>query len=198
MDYTIVGLPARLVAQEEQITEEPAEEEHNPILPEIDELIVGSLAFLIVFLVLAKFAFPRINEAMQGRTKKIQDDLEGAESQRKEAEALLARYEEQLADARNEAGRIIEEARKTAESMRRDVLAKAEEESRQIVARAQEEIRAERDRAFQELRSSVGELSVELASRVIGANLDRKTQEKLVDDYIAEVGSLGNGNGSGG
>ncbi len=73
------------------------------------------------------------------------------------------------------------------------MLAKAEDESRLIVARAQEEIRAERDRAFEDLRRSVGELSVELASRVVGTTLDKKAHAKLVEDYIDELGGLGNG-----
>jgi F-type H+-transporting ATPase subunit b len=195
MEYELRGLP-RILAQEETQTEEPAgaeAEEHNPILPEADELIFGSLAFLLVFLVLARYAFPRLNQGLQQRREKIQRDLERAEAARQEAEAVLSRYEEQLQDARGEANRIIEEARKTAESMRRDLLAKAEDDSRQVVARAQEEIRAERDRAFQELRTQVGELSVELAARVVGQELDRDRHRQLVDDYIEEVAGMGNG-----
>ena len=81
--------------------------------------------------------------------------------------------------------------------MRKDVLAKAEDESRQIVARAQEEIRAERDRAFEELRASVGDLSLEIAERVIGHTLDKKRQSSLVDEYIDELTRQGNGQGKG-
>lgn len=194
MDITLVGLPFTSAQEEEPVTEEPAhEEEHNPILPEVDEIIVGALAFLIVFVVLWRFAFPRLNTAMEGRTEKIKGDLEKAESDRLEAEEVRRRYEEQLQDARGESSRIIEEARKTAEQLRRDVLERAEEESRQIVARAQEEIRAERDRAFEQLRSQVGALSVELASRVVGAELDVDRQRRLVDDYIDEVSRMGDG-----
>lgn len=201
MRLKIVGLPGTLAQEQETetVTEEPVHaEEENPLLPEVDELIFGSLAFLLVFAILAKYAFPRINEALKARTEKIRGDLEKAEETRREAEQQLSRYGEQLREARGEAGRIIEEARKTAESMRQDLLEKAEEESRQIVSRAQEEIRAERDRAFQELRSQVGELSVELASRVIGQSLDRDRQVRLVDDYIDELMEQGNGSGGGG
>jgi F-type H+-transporting ATPase subunit b len=192
MEYEVHGLPSTL-GQEETQTEQPQAEEHNPILPEADELIFGSLAFLLVFLVLARYAFPRLNQGLSDRREKIQGDLERAESARQEAEAILTRYEERLQDARSEANRIIDEARKTAESMRRDLLARAEDESRQIVARAQEEIRAERDRAFQELRTQVGALSVDLASRVVGESLDRDRQLRLVDEYIDEVAGMGNG-----
>ena len=197
MNLQIRGLPFPVAQAEGTQTEHPEEEEHNPILPELDEIIVGALAFIIVFWVLAKFAFPRLNKAMQDRTDKIQGDLENAESERQQAEQLLARYEEQLKDARGEANRIIEESRKTADQMRQDLLERAEEESRQIVARAQEEIRAERDRAFEQLRSQVGALSVELASRIVGMELDSERQRRLVDDYIDEIASMGNGKGNG-
>jgi F-type H+-transporting ATPase subunit b len=192
MELAIAGVPV-LRAQEHE-TEVEGAEEHNPLLPEINELIPGALAFLLVFLVLARYAFPRMNQGLKDRSDKIQGDLEKAERSREEAETQLARYEEQLREARAEAGRIIDEARKTAESMRRDLLAKAEDESRQVVERAQEEIRAERDRAFQDLRAQVGELSVELATRVVGESLDRERQLRLIEGYIDEVAGMG-GNG---
>jgi F-type H+-transporting ATPase subunit b len=203
MGYLVLGLP-RTVAQEaqQQTEEHPAgAEEHNPILPEPGELIFGALAFLLVFWVLARYAFPRLNEAMKARTEKIQGDLEKAEGARSEAESALKRYEEQQHEARAESGRIIDDARKTAEKMRKDLLAKAEDEARLVVSKAQEEIRAERERAFQELRRQVGELTVDLAERVVGENLNKERQLKLVDGYIEELAGTGDGNerkGSGG
>jgi F-type H+-transporting ATPase subunit b len=198
MDYVVAGLP-EVVAQEEHTTEEPgAAEEHNPIIPEVDEIIVGGLAFILVFLVLARFAFPRLNEAMKARTEKIQGDLEKAEQAKGSAESALERYEEQLREARAEAGKIIDEARKTAEQVRKDAAARAEDDARQTVAKAQEEIRAERDRALQELRAEVGALSVTLAERVVGQSLDKDRQLKLVDDYIDELTESGNGKKGGG
>jgi F-type H+-transporting ATPase subunit b len=198
MDYVVAGLP-EVVAQDEHTTEEPgAAEEHNPIIPEVDEIIVGGLAFILVFLVLARYAFPRLNEAMKARTEKIQGDLEKAEHAKGSAESALERYEEQLREARAEAGKIIDEARKTAEQVRKDAAARAEDEARQTVAKAQEEIRAERDRALQELRAEVGTLSVTLAERVVGQSLDKDRQLKLVDDYIDELTESGNGKKGGG
>jgi F-type H+-transporting ATPase subunit b len=192
MPYAVIGLPqAQPETQTE--TEEPGAEEHNPILPEPDELIFGGLAFLLVLVVLARYAFPRINQGLKERSDRIQGDLEKAESSRTEAEQMLSRYEEQLQEARSEAGRIIDEARRTADSMRKDLLAKAEDEANQVVARAQEEIRAERDRAFGELRQQVGELSVELAARVVGESMDKERQLRLVEGYIEELTGAGNG-----
>jgi F-type H+-transporting ATPase subunit b len=170
-----------------------AAEEKNPILPDIAELIYGTLAFLIVFGLLAKFAFPALNTMLAERTAKIQGEMEKAEATRQEADGLLAEYRQNLAGARDESNRIIEESRKTAEQLRRDVQAKAEEESQATVARAQEEIRAERDRVFAELRGQVGDIAVELAGRVVGESLDRSTHERLIDEYIDQVASGGDG-----
>lgn len=171
-----------------------AEEAKNPILPDVAELIYGALAFLIVFLVLWKFAFPALNKMLEERTGKIQGNLEKAEESRLQAERELADYRAQLANARDESNRIIEEARRTADQLRKDLQAKAEQEAQSTVVRAQEEIRAERDRALQELKTQVGDIAVDLAGRVVGRSLDKSTHERLIDDYIQQVAS-GNGQG---
>jgi len=163
--------------------------------PDPAELIYGSIAFILTFAVLAKFAFPALNKMLAERSGKIQGNLEKAEQVRTQAETELAQYRRQLAGARDEANRIIEEARKTADQLRRDLAAKAEQEAQATVARAQEEIRAERDRVFQELRVQVGEIAVDLAGRVVGRSLDASAHAQLIDEYIDQVGASGNGRG---
>lgn len=163
----------------------------NPILPDIAEIIFGGLAFLIVFAGLWKFAFPALGTMLAERSAKIQGEMEKAEGTRVAADRVLADYRTQLAGARDEANRIIEEARKTADQLRRDIQAKAEQEAQATVARAQEEIRAERDRVFAELRGQVGDIAVELAGRVVGESLDKGTHERLIDEYIDQVAGSG-------
>ncbi len=170
-----------------------AAEDKNPILPDVAELVYGALAFIIVFAVLAKFAFPALGKMLQERSAKIQGNLDGAEQARTTAEQELAEYRAQLAGARDESNRIIEEARRTADQMRRDLQAKAEQEAQAAVARAQEEIRAERDRVFQELREQVGVIAVDLAGRVVGESLDPSAHQRLIDEYIEQVAGAGNG-----
>jgi F-type H+-transporting ATPase subunit b len=170
--------------------------EREDLYPHLSELIIAALAFFILFFFMSKWVIPRVNQTLEQRRQKIQGDLEGAEEARRAAQQELGQYREQLAGARDEANRIIEEARKTAESMRRDMASKAEQESQGIVARAQEEIRAERDRVFQELKAQVGELSIELAARVVGESLDKERQLRLVDDYIEELSGMPSGNGT--
>jgi F-type H+-transporting ATPase subunit b len=159
------------------------------LYPHAAELIVGAVAFGVLFYFMWKWVIPRLNTLLDERRAQIQGQLESAEQTRQQAEHELADYRSQLAGAREEANRIIEEARATAEQFRQDIQAKAEEESRLTVARAQDEIRAERDRVFNELRTQVGDIAVELAGRVVGAELDTTSHERLIDDYIDQVAS---------
>lgn len=172
-----------------------AAEENDPkdLYPHWEELLVGAVAFFILFFFMAKWVLPRVNRLLDERRDKIQGDLERAEQTRRAAEAELAGYREQLAGAREEGNRIIEEARKTAEELRKDLQARAEQEAQATVARAREEIRAERDRVFQELRTQVGAIAVDLAGKVVGQSLDKKAHQKLIEDYIDQVSASGNG-----
>jgi F-type H+-transporting ATPase subunit b len=181
-----------LLAQAEEETNDPAD-----LYPHWEELLVGALAFAILFFFMWKWVLPRVNALLEERRHKIQGDLERAEQTRGEADQLLADYRAQLANAREEANRIIEEARKSADQLRKDLQGKAEQEAQATVARAQEEIRAERDRVLQELSTQVGQIALELAGRVVGRSLDESTHRQLVDEYIELVGSSEGGNGSG-
>ena len=165
------------------------------LYPQASELIVGAVAFAILFYFMWKWVIPRVNTLLEERRAQIQGQLESAEQTRQQAEGELAEYRKQLASAREDANRIIEEARETAEQFRRDIQAKAEEESRNTVARAQDEIRAERDRVFNELRAQVADIAVILAGRVVGAELDTKSHQRLIDEYIEQVASGANGQG---
>jgi F-type H+-transporting ATPase subunit b len=192
MSYIVKGLPGSVAqeqthtgTQEEQVPEET--NEASDLYPHANELIVGAIAFAILFFFIWKWALPRLNKLLDERREKIQGQLEEAERARREADEVRRRYEDQLRDARGEANRIIEEARKTAESLSKDMLAKADDESRKVVARAQEEIRSERERVFEELKATVAELSISVAERVVGESLTKDRQMKLVDSYIAEL-----------
>jgi F-type H+-transporting ATPase subunit b len=182
-----------LLAQEGEHAEEPSG--LDLILPDLAELIWGAILFALVLLVLNKVAFPALKKAIAQREEKIQGDLEEAENAKAEANKQLEDYKKQLADARGEANRIIEEARQSAEQVRKDLVAKAEQEAQQIVERAQEQITAERNRTVQELQSTIADLSIELASKVVGRSLDDKSQREMVDAYISEVAAMSDGGG---
>lgn len=166
------------------------EEAPNPILPEINEVIWAILSFAVLFGLLAKFAFPAIRRGLEGREQTIRDDLEAAQSARREADETLNEYRQQLAEARNEAGRIIEEARQAADGLRREVQENAEAEAASARERAQAEIDQAVSRARSDLQRQVGDFAVQLAERIVERNLDRETQQALIDEYIQEVGGM--------
>ncbi|HLG00274.1 MAG TPA: F0F1 ATP synthase subunit B [Acidimicrobiia bacterium] len=174
------------------------EESPNPILPATNEIIWGGLAFLVVFGLLWKMAIPAIQKGLKAREDKIRDDLEAAEKAKADAQTELAEYRAQLADARNEAARIIEEARQAADAMRREVQDSAEQEASKARERAQSEIEQTVTRARADLQREMGDFAVRLAERIVERNLDRSAQQALIDQYIAEVGALRGGNGNGG
>lgn len=165
------------------------------ILPDTVELVWGAITFAFVASFLVWKVWPRLREAVEKREREIAGNVEGAESQRREAQKLLDDYKAQLADARAEANKIIEEARQSAEKVRKELIVKAEEDAKATVAKAKGEIEVERARTMDELRGQVAGLAVDLAEKVVGRSLDRSAQSQLVDDYISEVGTM-SGNGS--
>ncbi len=165
------------------------QEAPSPIIPARDELLWGTLSFLLLLGLMRKFAYPGIKKGMDARTQRIRDNLDEAEKTKAEAETILAEYQRQLADAKSESGRIIEEARQTAEQMRRDLMARAEAEVNDLRQRTRQEIEAAQQRAVADLRAQVSELAIGAAEVVVQKNLDRDTNRVLVDRFIEQVGA---------
>ena len=161
----------------------------NPIIPAMDEVIWGTLSFLILFAVMAKFAYPALKKAMDARSEKIQGDLDAADSARSDAESLRAGYDAKLAEAQAEAARIIEAARADAEQVRQDRIAAIEPEIAEKRAEAEADIEAAKDRALADLRAQVTSLAVGAAEQVVRSSLDEAAYARLVDDYIESVGN---------
>jgi F-type H+-transporting ATPase subunit b len=161
----------------------------SPLTPEPNEIIWGSLAFLVLLVAMWKWGVPAIKNMEEARETRIRNDLEAAEKTRLDVEAEKATYDAQLADARHEAGRIIDEARQAAETVRRDLIARAEEEANDVRARAQADIANQRTQAMSQLRTDVAALSIDLAGRIVERNLDNDTNRQLVDSFIDQVGS---------
>jgi F-type H+-transporting ATPase subunit b len=168
----------------------------NPILPEPNEVVWGSIAFFALFLVLRQFAFPAIQRSLKAREDRIRADLEAAEAAKAEARGVLSEYRQQLANARNEAGRIIEEARQAADELRRELRARAEAEAVELRNRAQADIEATVAEARAELERQVADFAITLAEKIVERSLDRQAQQALIERYIEEVGAMGAGAGS--
>jgi len=160
----------------------------NPLIPHWPELIIGSIAFLIVFALLAKVLMPRISATLAERTDAIEGGLKRAEDAQDEAKRVLAQYRAQLADARHEAARIREQANEEAAQIVAQGRADGAAERERIIATASAQIEADRQQAVTALRAEVGSLAVDLASRIVGESLtDEARQSRLVDRFLGEL-----------
>ena len=165
-----------------------AEQLQNPLLPNLTELIVGLITFGIIFVVLWRVLIPRLNQTLAERTDKIEGGLQRAEEAQDEANATLAKYREQLAEARHEAARLREQAREQGAQIIAEMREQAQAEARRLVDAAHVQIEADRQQALQSLRTEVGGLAVDLASRVVGESLtDEARQRRTVERFLDEL-----------
>ena len=157
------------------------------LIPKMAEFIPALIAFLVIWVVLAKLVWPQVLSMMEKRQQKIQDDLDAAERSKIQAAEEAKSYEAKILDAHHEADAIVAKAKKEAEEVRSAVLAKAQREAADIIAKAHGAVDSERHKAMIELSSSVVDLSVEIASKIIGNDLSEEEQRRLAEKDRAEV-----------
>lgn len=160
------------------------------LLPKPAEFIPTLIIFLVIWFVMAKFAWPSILGTMEKREKKIADDLAAAELAKEKAAATEREIEEQLHEAYREAEEIVVRAKKEAEAQRSKIMAKAQADAADVVAKAKDAVDSERRKAMIELSGSVVELSVDIASKIIGDAMTPEQQRQLAAKYLAEVSSV--------
>jgi F-type H+-transporting ATPase subunit b len=158
--------------------------------PEPGLIIWTLVSFFILLILLKKVAFPPILKGMKKREETIKQQLEEAQKAKKEAENLLGDYKRQLAEARSEAQKIINEGKSLGENMRKEIVQKAQEESNQIVKRAQEEIELQKQKAILELQEKIADLSIMAATKIINKSLNTEDNRRLVEEYVSKVGDL--------
>lgn len=162
--------------------------EAYPILPHPAELIVGFIAFGILYWIIKTKVVPRFEEVYAERAAAIDGGMKQAEQAQAEAEAALAEYRAQLAEARAEAQRIREDARAEGAAIVAEMREKAAADAARITESAHKQIEAERQQAVVQLRSEVGRLATELASRIVGESLaDEARQSRVVDRFLTEL-----------
>lgn len=173
-----------------------AEEGPSPVLPHVEEVVIGLIAFALLLFVLWRYAYPKFEQVYQERTELIEGGIARAEEAQRKANELLEEYRAQLAEARTEAARIRDDARADAEAIRQEVMAQAREEADRIIAAGREALATERERLLQELRSHVGELAVELAGRIIGEALaEEARRNRTVERFLEELETGGEATG---
>lgn len=130
---------------------------------------------------------PRISEALDRRQHAIEESIDHADQVRKQADELLAEYQQRLRDAREQAEQIVERSRKTAEAREREVQAEAQERREQMMEQTRKDIEAETRRAIQEIRREVADLTVLATEKITRKVLDEDDQRRLVQDALAEL-----------
>ena len=159
-----------------------------PIIPHPAELIIGLLFFAVAYWVFAKFVVPRFEEMFAERTAAIEGGIRKAEIAQAEASAALEQYRSELADARAERARIIQQASEEAAVIAAEIRQRAAEDAERITTAASQQIQAERQQAIVQLRQEVGRLSIDLASRIVGESLeDEARQRRVVDGFLADL-----------
>jgi F-type H+-transporting ATPase subunit b len=160
----------------------------NPIGLPWGEVVIAAVAFVILIVVLGKFAWPMFEKAYADRTAAIEGGIAKAERAQAEAAEALEQYNRQLATAREEAAKIREEARTAAQAIRDDLLAQAHADSDRVSATGRAQLEAQRQQILAELRADLGRTSVELASKIVGESLtDEARQQRTVERFLAEL-----------
>ena len=168
------------------------------VSPNVGLMLWTLLVFVISMYLLSRFAFPRIQEALDRRQRAIEESIESAERTRREADQLLAEYRERLTDARGQADDIVARARRTAEAQQEEALVEARRRREEMLEQTRREIQAETRRAIQEIRSEVADLTVLATEKVTRKSLDSADQRRLVDEAVSELdfAALARGDGS--
>ena len=159
-----------------------------PLLPHPAELIIGLIAFAILYWIYATKVVPKMEAMYEERAAAIEGGMQQAEEAQNEAKAALEKYNAQLAGARTEANEIRESAREQGASIIAEMRGQAQAEAARITESAKRQVDAERQQAVVQLRQEVGALSTTLAGKIVGESLeDEVRQNGIVDRFLAEL-----------
>lgn len=167
-----------------------AEGAPNLLSPSYGLMFWTLIIFVILFVILSKFAFGPITAAVEAREKALEDAIAGAKADREAAALLLADQRREIEGARQEAQRIIADARQAGERVRAELIETAKAEQTAMLERARTEIGQERDKAILELRREAVDLAIAGASKVVEQNLDSQANRRIVENFLASVPSV--------
>jgi F-type H+-transporting ATPase subunit b len=145
--------------------------------------------FAVVYFVLKRWAWPGLLGAVEAREKALEEAIEGAKRDREAAALLLAEQQRELEKTRAEVHKHMSDARAASEKVRAEMLEQTRKEQGEMLERAKRDIATERDKAIAQLRSEAVELAILGASKVIEENLDNDKNRKLVEGYLASIGT---------
>ncbi|MFC4024968.1 F0F1 ATP synthase subunit B [Oceanobacillus longus] len=154
----------------------------------VGDMLVQLFFFLVLLMLLKKFAWGPLMDKMQEREEYVAGEIESAEKSRLEAEKASNEAATQLNQVKQEAQKLIEDAKTAGIKQEQDIVESARKEADRIIQAAQVDIQNEKEQALQALQDKVASLSVLIASKVIEKEISEKDQEQLINDYIKEVG----------
>jgi F-type H+-transporting ATPase subunit b len=172
-------------AQEAETAAAPAPV--NLLSPNYGLMAWTLIIFVILAIVLAKFAFGPITRSVEAREQALDDAMNAAKHDREEAARLLAEHRAALDASRGEAQKIIAEAREAAERVRAEIVEHAHAEQARVMERTRQEIESEKIKAIADLRREAVDLAIAGASRVIEKNLDQPTNRQIVENFLSTV-----------
>ena len=157
------------------------------VSPGLGLMIWTLIAFGATFLILRKYAYPLISDALEKRRRQIEESIEYAAQMRQEADKLLEEYRARLKEAREQADDILVRSRKAAEAYEQEVKEKSRHEHQEALERTRREIEAETRRALDEIRKEVANLTIIATEKVARKTLDSEDQKRLIEEALAEV-----------
>jgi len=161
---------------------------NNPLVQPDPGLYIWTIAtFLILLVLLAKFAWRPLLEALEKRQESIRQSLDDARQARQELERLQAESQRILAQARTEAEAIVARTRDDANRLREELRQKAQQEAGGILRNAEKQIELETARALQQIRQEAVDLSVAIASKLLQRNVTREDNERLIDETFKQL-----------
>lgn len=165
-----------------------ADEDINPLVPTLSEIILVLVIFGIIWYAVAKFVVPNFEKTFKLRRNEIEGGIARAEQAQAEAQRMLEQYQQQLAEARTEAAQIREGARAEAQRIVEEITAQAREESARIVARGEEQLTTQRGQIVRELRAEIGSLAVELSEKILDQRLAEDANVRdTVDSFLRDL-----------
>ena len=160
----------------------------NSLINVIPGLMIWTLVcFLIVFFVLRRYAFGRIQQVIDERRERILRSIEQAEQARDDAAKLLEEHREMLVQARSEAEQILEEARKVADSQRERTRTELDADRARRLAETERQIAAETRSALDQIKNEIAELTLITTAKVTGKVLTPDDHRRLIDSAVEEL-----------
>jgi F-type H+-transporting ATPase subunit b len=175
---TVLSLTA--AAQEHEVS-------LSPFAGNVGNAVWTLAIFVIVVVVLGKFAWGPVLGLLQQREEFIHRSLSDAKRDRDEAEARLKEYGAKLQSAQLEAMAILEEARRDSERLREELRGRAKTEAETLIKNAERQVRLETSRALQQIRQEAADMSVQIASKLLQRNISREDNEKLIADAMIQI-----------